>query len=270
MKNRVAVIVNEKQFNTVMQNHLKELLDHNDIDLGMLLIDSFNENRVKLNSTKKLLKIVIRLTNMFYKFLDIIIKNKQYEFDKKLSIYDFISSRNLNNISENLDLFQLSKFRSDLSKKQIQKLNKTCDVIVLLGIGRLFDGNILKCTKHGVLSFHPADIRKYRGRPSGFYEWINYEESLGISVQRLSQEIDGGEIIVERSVNLKNSRSLVSAMEEMRVVRKGMITEGVQRIFSDSQKFEKPDYIKHNRESEFYTSKNVFKYLKRHLIKTKK
>ena len=267
MKKRVAVIVNKKQYNTVMQNHLKELLNDDEIELGMLLVDSFNENKLKLKTTKKLLSIVIRLTNMSYKLLDIIIKNKRYEHDEKLNIHDFISSHDLKDISENLDTVKLSKYRSDLSKEQIQKLNTTCDVIILLGIGRLLDGKILECTKHGVLSFHPADIRKYRGRPSGFHEWINCEEYLGITVQRLSKEIDGGEIITERSVNLKKNRSLVSASEEMRVVRKGMIVEGVYKIFSNNQKFEKPDYIKHNIESGFYTNRNVFKYVKRHLIK---
>jgi folate-dependent phosphoribosylglycinamide formyltransferase PurN len=267
MRKNIAIVVNAKEFNTVMQNHLNEILNDSDIKIEYLLIDSFNEIKNNLNFFKKVLFLVIKSVNFFFKILDILKKRKKYEFDKRLSIYKYIKSNNLSKISDSLDVVKLTKFRYDFAESQLVKIKKSCDAIILLGVGRIFDGKILECTKKGVLSFHPADIRKYRGRPSGLHEWINCEKYLGITVQRLSQKIDGGEIITERSVSLKNNRSLVSAMEEMRIVRKGMISEAVHKVFLEDQKFEKPDFIKHNRESDFYIKNNVFKYVKRHIFK---
>ena len=52
MSKNIAVIVNEKQFNTVMQNHLTELLNDKEVSLNYLLIDKFNENKIKQNLKK--------------------------------------------------------------------------------------------------------------------------------------------------------------------------------------------------------------------------
>ena len=34
---------------------------------------------------------------------------------------------------------------------------------------------MLNLVKNGILSFHTADTNQYKGRPSGFYEYLNNE-----------------------------------------------------------------------------------------------
>lgn len=46
-----------------------------------------------------------------------------------------------------------------------------------------------------VLSFHHGDPRFYRGRPAGFYEMQNDARSVGMIVQKLSNVLDGGEVL---------------------------------------------------------------------------
>lgn len=46
-----------------------------------------------------------------------------------------------------------------------------------------------------VLSFHHGDPERYRGRPAGFYELLHREEKVGIIVQKLSNTLDGGEVL---------------------------------------------------------------------------
>lgn len=46
-----------------------------------------------------------------------------------------------------------------------------------------------------VLSFHHGDPRFYRGRPAGFYEMKNNAGSVGVIVQKLSNVLDGGEVL---------------------------------------------------------------------------
>lgn len=46
-----------------------------------------------------------------------------------------------------------------------------------------------------VLSFHHGDPRHYRGRPAGFYELLHDAPSVGFIVQKLSNELDGGEVL---------------------------------------------------------------------------
>lgn len=46
-----------------------------------------------------------------------------------------------------------------------------------------------------VLSFHHGDPRFYRGRPAGFYEIQNNAPFVGMIVQKLSNVLDGGEVL---------------------------------------------------------------------------
>lgn len=57
-------------------------------------------------------------------------------------------------------------------------------------------GGILDVSKYGVFSFHHGDNRKYRGGPSGFWEVFNRDPSSGFIIQKLNQELDGGNIYV--------------------------------------------------------------------------
>lgn len=65
------------------------------------------------------------------------------------------------------------------------------DFCVRFGMSLLSIPNWLKTP---VLSFHHGDPRKYRGRPSGFYEILNKESTVGIVVQSLNNRLDSGAV----------------------------------------------------------------------------
>ena len=46
-----------------------------------------------------------------------------------------------------------------------------------------------------ILSFHPGDPRRYRGRPAGFYEMLAGESVVGQVVQVLSNRLDAGRVV---------------------------------------------------------------------------
>ena len=75
------------------------------------------------------------------------------------------------------------------------------DALFRRGFG-ILQGEILSTPPHGVLSYHHGDIREYRGRPPGVWEFANDERSAGITLQRLTPTLDGGEIVVEKRVEL--------------------------------------------------------------------
>lgn len=83
----------------------------------------------------------------------------------------------------------------DISK--IKKLNLDC--IVRCGSG-ILKGEILDTTRFGVLSFHHGDNRVNRGGPSGFWEVLNNVPSSGFIIQKLNEELDGGEVLVRGNI----------------------------------------------------------------------
>lgn len=68
------------------------------------------------------------------------------------------------------------------------------DVVVKFGMNLLRDPDNLPVPL-GVLSYHHGDPTLFRGRPAGFYELVHRSSTVGSCVQRLSNTLDGGEIL---------------------------------------------------------------------------
>jgi hypothetical protein len=70
------------------------------------------------------------------------------------------------------------------------------DLDVALRFGfRILRGDVLRLPRHGVWSYHHGDNRRYRGGPPGFWEVMEGYPVTGCVLQRLSEELDGGEVL---------------------------------------------------------------------------
>lgn len=89
----------------------------------------------------------------------------------------------------------IGKYREALSSKALQFVKNTePDFILRFGFG-ILDGEILTCSKYGVWSYHHGDPAQFRGQPPGFWEIAKKVPVTGAILQRLSSELDGGEIL---------------------------------------------------------------------------
>ena len=68
------------------------------------------------------------------------------------------------------------------------------DLIVKFGMYLLRDPQDIP-SRLGVLSFHHGNTPKYRGRPAGFYELMTGADSVSAMVQRLNNNLDGGDVL---------------------------------------------------------------------------
>ncbi|CAN5766612.1 hypothetical protein BH24ACI5_BH24ACI5_08870 [soil metagenome] len=73
------------------------------------------------------------------------------------------------------------------------------DVALRLGF-RILRGEVLQVPRHGVWSFHHGDNRYFRGGPAGFWEVYENAPLTGAILQRLSEDLDGGEILYRTTV----------------------------------------------------------------------
>lgn len=88
------------------------------------------------------------------------------------------------------------------------------DVLVRAGSG-ILRGNILHSARYGILSLHHADNRINRGGPPGFWEVLQKEPYTGFVIQKLTEELDGGEILYRGSLPTQTSflRNQISIYE---------------------------------------------------------
>ncbi|MCC9624386.1 hypothetical protein LPB41_22105 [Thalassospira sp. MA62] len=68
------------------------------------------------------------------------------------------------------------------------------DLLVRAGSG-ILKGEILKICPNGVISFHHADNDINRGTPPGFWEVYHQHPRTGFIIQRLTEELDGGDVL---------------------------------------------------------------------------
>jgi hypothetical protein len=81
---------------------------------------------------------------------------------------------------------------------------KSLNVDVLLnGQGGIFRGGILNVCEFGIISFHHGNNDVNRGGPPGFWEVFNQEPSTGFVIQRLLDELDGGDVLMRGSIATK-------------------------------------------------------------------
>jgi hypothetical protein len=85
------------------------------------------------------------------------------------------------------------------------------DVLIRCGSG-ILRGGILSSARLGVLSFHHGDNRINRGGPPGFWEVYHRQERTGFVVQRLTEELDGGDVILRGYIPTQETHLLNAAM----------------------------------------------------------
>jgi hypothetical protein len=87
----------------------------------------------------------------------------------------------------------------------IKSLN--VDVLLRAGSG-ILRGEVLTVCEFGIISFHHADNDKNRGGPPGFWEVFNQEPSTGFLIQRLLEELDGGDVLMRGSIPTASNYAL--------------------------------------------------------------
>ena len=93
------------------------------------------------------------------------------------------------------DPVPITKYREALSIGAMQFVkNSNPDFVLRFGFG-ILDGEILDCARYGVWSYHHGDPTQFRGQPPGFWEIAKKIPVTGVVLQRLSNELDGGEIL---------------------------------------------------------------------------
>jgi Formyl transferase len=80
--------------------------------------------------------------------------------------------------------------------KDVEKVrNLKLDLLIRCGHG-ILKGDILNAAALGIISFHHADNRINRGTPPGFWEVYRGEDTSGFTIQCLTEELDGGNVLM--------------------------------------------------------------------------
>lgn len=116
------------------------------------------------------------------------------------------------------------------------------DIAIRFGFG-IIKGDALTAPTHGMLSYHHGDLRKYRGRPAGFHEFINREPTAGVTIQRLNESLDGGAIAAFEDVEIEGTTSWQEALSKLYRISPELLPQAVQNCIERPETVTEPESI---------------------------
>ena len=120
-------------------------------------------------------------------------------------------------------------FGNVLPERVVEEVGPEVDVAVRFGFG-ILKGAFLDAPEHGVLSFHHGDLRKYRGMPAGFWEFVEGETVGGVTLQRITETLDGGSVVAYRDVDIADAHTWQAVERRLFRVSEGMLARGVRNL----------------------------------------
>lgn len=119
-------------------------------------------------------------------------------------------------------------FGNVIPEEGVEALAET-DIGVRFGFG-IVKGDALTAPEHGVLSFHHGDLRKYRGQPCGFWEFLHGESTAGVTLQRITETLDGGEIVAYEPVDISDAYTWGEIRRRLFATSEKMLAKGVENV----------------------------------------
>lgn len=116
------------------------------------------------------------------------------------------------------------------------------DVAIRFGFG-IIKGDALTAPKYGMLSYHHGDLKKYRGRPAGFHEFSNREPTVGVTVQRLNESLDGGEIAASTEVEIGDTVSWREVLDRLYQASPTLLPMAIQNCIDSSENLTEPNSL---------------------------
>lgn len=183
------------------------------------------------------------------------------KFKEFLRISKVISFQRLAK-SFNIPVWTIKDAQSDAF---IEKLKSFApDLLFLVDYGRLIRGPLLTAAKLGVINFHPGLLPKYKGIAPMFFSLLNRENQFGATIHKITEAVDGGDIINELRLQTDLKKSL--SHHRLRLCFQGeeFISQAMDKILLDGIINAVPQ---NNQETSIYgfpSKKDVLEMSKRH------
>jgi methionyl-tRNA formyltransferase len=111
---------------------------------------------------------------------------------------------------------------------------------VLVAYGEILSPEVLGATERGFLNVHPSLLPDYRGAAPINWALIRGEEVTGVSVIRMSPELDAGPIVAEREVPIDPDETAGDLAERLARIGADACLEVLDRLAAGEEVEERP------------------------------
>jgi len=133
-----------------------------------------------------------------------------------------------------VDIYQPEKFDDDF----ISKIKKTePDFIVLISYGKILPGSILNIPKYASINVHPSLLPKYRGPAPIEWTIINGETKTGITIIKMDEKIDTGEIILQKEIEILPVDNAFTLKNKLSQLASELLIESIEIFFREGKTY---------------------------------
>jgi phosphoribosylglycinamide formyltransferase-1 len=165
-------------------------------------------------------------------------KNENFPIQIELIISDNINAKGLefseiyNIVSYSID-YSSFKNKSEFEQKLLKELkNKNIELICLAGFMRILSSDFIKSFTGPILNIHPSLLPKYKGLNTHQKALDNNDKIAGCTVHFVSEELDSGEIILQKSLDIDENETAETLMNRVLKLEHQAYPEAIKQIFS--------------------------------------
>lgn len=136
-------------------------------------------------------------------------------------------------IDNKIDVFQPLKIREDYQLI----IDKKPDMIITCAYGQIIPRELLDFPKYGCINVHGSLLPKLRGGAPIHWAIINGFSKTGITVMKMSEKMDAGDIISQRSLDIGCDEILDSLYDRMSVLGRVLLIDTIPSILDGSAKY---------------------------------
>ena len=219
----VCLLLNGPRVRDWQAAALAHLLDDPDVEVTAVVYDEYEDESTTLETLRRAVELrewaaVATLNNLLvesgrergYVAIDSLVDRDEV---RKLSVHPTI----------------VDGWKQRIPADTVDEIADDVDVAIRFGFGFLV-GPILSELEHGVLSYHHGDLTEYRGQPMGFWEFVHGRDTAGITVQQLTETLDGGGVAAAKTVDIRDLRTWEAVKRRLLAESEDMLSTAVQSL----------------------------------------
>ncbi len=105
---------------------------------------------------------------------------------------------------------------------------RDCSLGVLFSYGKIIPQRVIDVFKYGILNIHPSLLPKYRGASPIISSILNGDAYTGISIIKLTNELDAGDILMQKVLSIDNDDDNITLSKKVSLIASHMIVCAIE------------------------------------------
>ena len=131
-------------------------------------------------------------------------------------------------LKNNIEVYQPLK----LSSEYEYIIEKNTDIIITCAYGQILPSSLLDYPKYGCINVHGSLLPRLRGGAPIHHAIINGDKETGITIMYMDKKMDAGDIISQRSIEIKNTDNLDSIYSSLSTLGSELLIETLPSIIN--------------------------------------